>query len=95
MSVYVDVLMKHGWIMYGRPVKSCHMFADTEKELFDMALKIGMKLIWFQNKKKLPHFDLVESRRIKAVKFGAIEITSRQLVEYMRTGGIKFPDKSE
>ena len=26
MTVYVDVLMNHGWKLRGHPTKNCHMF---------------------------------------------------------------------
>ncbi len=82
MSVYVDPLMNHGW----RLGPSCHMWADTSDELHAMATRIGMKRAWFQCKPKpngrvFPHYDLVGSRRAKAVTFGAIEMDRRQAVD--------------
>lgn len=88
MSVYVDEL-----IIYTvsdkvprcfRGKASCHMYADTIEELHQMALKIGMKLEWFQADRRLPHYDLVASRRARAVKMGAIEHTRNQMVCFMR-----------
>ncbi|MDD5006633.1 MAG: DUF4031 domain-containing protein [Candidatus Omnitrophica bacterium] len=76
MSVYVDNLMDWGW-KYG---KSCHLMADTEKELHDFARSIGCKRNWFQTKSS-PHYDLTESRRKRAVEKGAIELDRRQAVE--------------
>ena len=69
MTVYVDRLMDYGW----RLGPSCHMFADTLEELHAMAKAIGMKYSWFQDKPALPHYDLVESRRKRAIAQGAIE----------------------
>lgn len=77
MSVYVDTLIDWGWKLG----PSCHMIADTESELHEMAAKIGMKRSWFQNKNKhsLPHYDLVASRRKAAISQGAIEIDRKEL----------------
>lgn len=70
MSVYVDCLMNYGW-KYGR---SCHMYADSLKELHAFAIEIGLKTSWFQvSKSGIPHYDLTEFRRKRAVRHGAIE----------------------
>lgn len=73
MPVYVDPLINYGWKLG----PSCHLTADTLDELHDFAInKCGMKRSWFQmSKDEVPHYDLVKSRRDKAVKAGAIEIT--------------------
>lgn len=86
MAVYVDPLMRHGWVLRGRRVASCHMMADTLEELHEMARKIGMKRAWFQQPGKniparaLPHYDLVESRRRMAVSLGAVELDSHEKI---------------
>ncbi|RYZ63047.1 MAG: DUF4031 domain-containing protein [Chitinophagaceae bacterium] len=79
MSCYVDMLIDYGW----RLGPSCHLLADTEEELHEMAAKIGMKRSWFQvgGKAEMPHYDLVASRRKRAVALGAIEINRKQLCE--------------
>jgi len=85
MSVYVD-----GLIIWGgddaprcfRNKPSCHMFADTLEELHSLAAQIGLKSSWFQDNKRLQHYDLTESKRKLAVRYGAIEVTDRtKLVE--------------
>lgn len=73
MAVYVDPLCDHGW----RLGKSCHMFADTLDELHAMADKIGMKRSWFQDK-RMPHYDLVASKRKLAVEYGAVDFPNHQ-----------------
>lgn len=62
----------------------CHMVADSLEELHEMADKIGMRREWFQDNPDHPHYDLSKSRRVLAVKNGAIEIDSRQLVQWLR-----------
>lgn len=74
--IIVDPLLHHGWKLYGRRVKSCHMFSDLgiagDDELHAMAVKIGLKWSWFQGPGHwLRHYDLTESRRKLAVHFGA------------------------
>lgn len=81
MSVYVDPLIDYGWKLG----PSCHMTADTLEELHAMADKIGMKRSWFQNEQhSMPHYDLVKSRRDRAVKLGAIELTRLEAGEMYR-----------
>lgn len=82
MSVYVDKLRDWGWKLG----PSCHMIADSNEELHEMAKKIGMKREWFQTKSS-PHYDLVESKRKKAIALGAIELGDREfhaIIEELR-----------
>jgi hypothetical protein len=82
--VYVDPLCQNGWVLRGRSTTNCHMFADDINELHELATRIGMKIEWFQDDSKLPHYDLTPSRRAAAILAGAKEVTRRQLVEFMR-----------
>lgn len=74
--VYVDEAI---W-PFGRMIM-CHMIADTREELDRMADAIGVARKWIQypNIKK-EHYDICKSKRIKAIKLGAKEITNRELV---------------
>lgn len=49
-----------------------------------MAKAVGMKKAWFQDRPFLPHYDLVASRRAKAVELGAVEVTLKELVTRVR-----------
>lgn len=82
MTVYVDPLMDHGWILRGNAVRSCHMFTDQVdlRELHQLATMIGCKPEWFQDK-AAPHYDLTAVRRQEAIGCGAIAVTRRQAVE--------------
>jgi hypothetical protein len=60
------------------------MMADTLDELHAMADKIGVKRKWFQNHPNHPHYDICQSKRELAVSFGAIELTSTQLIVLIR-----------
>lgn len=75
MSVYVDDMEAD----FGR-MKMCHMIADSTVELLSMADAIGIQRKWIQ-KAGTPkeHFDICLSKKAKAVKLGAKEITWAQL----------------
>lgn len=76
MAVYVDNYYVTG-VTYRR-MKMCHMIADTTGELLMMVDKIGVQRKWIQHKgTPNEHFDICFSKRIKAVKLGAIEIGFR------------------
>lgn len=83
MTVYVDPLKDWGW----RLGPSCHMIADTDEELHAMADAVGMKRSWAQEmgnpNRYMRHYDLVASRRKRAVALGAVEISHRQWAEMM------------
>jgi hypothetical protein len=75
--VYVDN-MQHP---YGRMLM-CHMIADTSKELLDMADKIGVQRKWIQHPgTNKEHFDICMSKRAKAIKLGAKEVTQKEIVK--------------
>lgn len=92
MTVYVDQLFKYPngeW---------CHLITDGYlTELFDLALKIGVRIPWFQYKLGclLPHFELRPSMRARALAAGAVEATREKVVEvtalWCERRGIKPP----
>lgn len=58
----------------------CHMIADTQEELFDMVDKIGVQRKWVQDyRTPREHFDICLTKKKKAIKLGAKEITAREL----------------
>jgi hypothetical protein len=60
----------------------CHMWADTEDELHQMADAIGLKRSWVQSHHAhFVHYDLIERRRRDAVALGAVE---KSLKEYLK-----------
>jgi hypothetical protein len=79
MSVYID----DARIQYGR-MKMCHMIADTLEELTGMASKIGVDLRWIQGEGIIQHYDLSLTKRKLAIEAGAIEVSTRQLVEIIK-----------
>lgn len=95
MSCYVDNMKAN----FGR-MKMCHLTADSEQELLDMADRIGVSRRWHQYPgTHRSHFDISLSKRAEAVRHGAIEISWRQTgVMAMRrriTGVFGPPDQAE
>ena len=95
---YVDELKANGPWRYGL---SCHMFpeiTDIEKgdlsEFHKFAQSIGLKREWFQ-KGSWPHYDLNKTIRAKAVKAGAIEITSRDMARQVLTFKTNIKDSGK
>ncbi len=88
MSIYVDPLMRHGWVIRGKPTPSCHMWTDGDpEELHVFAESIGLKRVWFQPATKprsLSHYDLVPTKRAAAVAAGAIELDRHAAVNAWR-----------
>lgn len=77
MTVYVDQPTTV-W-RFGK--KWCHMIADTPQELREFAQRISMKLEWIQRQNThKEHFDLMPSRRARAIRLGAVELSNKDLV---------------
>lgn len=63
-----------------------HLFCDGDlDELHTFALTIGMQRRWFQDwpEHRYPHYDLVSSRRERALNAGATPITTRDAVKVL------------
>ena len=88
MPVFVDQLLdwplegiKRGARRYGSVW--CHLYTDTgnEKELHEMAQRIGLRRAWFQNRGGFPHYDIVPAKRKLALDCGAVERPLRSWVK--------------
>ncbi len=80
MPVYVDDMNAK----YGR-MTMCHMLADTDDELHEMAGKIGVARKWHQcSGTPKSHYDICLAKKKLAVEFGAIEITWREAAVIVR-----------
>lgn len=81
MSVYVD----ESRYAFGRMIM-CHMVADSIEELHEMADKIGIDRRHFQcsPKSAYDHYDICTSKRTEAVRLGAIEVSTRRIIEVCR-----------
>jgi Protein of unknown function (DUF4031) len=69
MAVYVGVPM---W-PFGRMLM-CHMVADTETELDEMADALGLRRRWKQHNPDLVHYDIAKSKRARAIELGAVPL---------------------
>lgn len=77
MAVYVDNFYVTGVTFRG--MKMCHMIADSAAELLAMVNAIGVQAKWIQHAGTCnEHFDICYSKRVEAVKIGAIEISYRE-----------------
>jgi len=83
MSVYVDALRSCFRSDRWPYDQSAHLFADTVTELHRFAQSIGLRQAWFQNKLDFPHYDLTSSKRLQAVRAGAITVETRYMVDFM------------
>ena len=80
MAVYVDNMQAK----YGRMVM-CHMLADTDEELHNMAARIGVARKWHQYPNTVKsHYDICLTKRALAVKYGAVEIDVRDTARIVR-----------
>lgn len=87
MAVYVDRARHYPSAprnRFGKKMVMCHMLADTEDELHAMADTIGVARRWFQASASTPHYDVCSSKRLLAVKHGAVECTNKELVVVIR-----------
>jgi len=81
-----------------RTAKWCHMVSDTsEEELHAFAASLGLKRQWAQLRPKssAAHYDLTATKRALAVKLGAVEITSRELVRVNFDGLTRRRERGE
>lgn len=55
--------------------------SDNEKELLAFAKKLGLKPGWIQRRPQFPtvHFDVTDTKRMRAIKLGAKSITCAAL----------------
>jgi len=82
--LYVDILMEHGFIYRGKHTPSCHLFSDNIQELIATAEALKLKQNWLHKSRLLiPHFDLVESKRKRALKLGAVELVKENYLKVM------------
>ena len=67
--------------------KHCHLFSEKtdtgNEQLHKFAEKIGLNRNWFQDA-NIPHYDLNETKRKLAIKMGAIEIDSKEILRLLR-----------
>ena len=84
LTIYVDALRSTAQSPEWPFKHSCHLYADTQIELFETAERLKLKDTWFQHHKRLPHFDIVASKRKSAIGLGAIPQTRQEVAMKMR-----------
>jgi hypothetical protein len=76
VSVYVGLVLPSVISCKWPYKKAAHLVADTEEELMEFATqKLYLKARWFRSK-STPHFDVTSSKRLFAIKKGAIPFDS-------------------
>ena len=78
MAVYVGTIK----YPFGRMIMF-HMASPDVEELHQMADKIGIARKWFQDNKNHvnPHYDVCKSKKMLAIRYGAIEVNDRELIK--------------
>jgi len=63
----------------------CHLVADSERELHEFAESIGLGRFAFHERAVIPHYDITEQMRTKALEAGAHDIDPASLNEMLRS----------
>ncbi len=80
MAVYVD-----NYRADFRGMKMSHLTADTMAELDAMAELLKLRAGWKQDEGAgIVHFDVSESKRLQAIRYGAVALNPRELVMKVR-----------
>ncbi len=69
-----------------------HMVSDSsEEELHEFAARLGLRREWFQDG-SYAHYDLTAAKQRQALRLGAVEVPSRELLvrnyDYRRKRGL-------
>ena len=80
MTLYVD----HARNKYGRMFVN-HLIADSTEELQEATIQLSLKPEYIQHPGTAgEHLDISESKRLEAIKLGAIPVTSRDIVKMIQ-----------
>ena len=67
MSVYVGPVFRWPKSKRWPYDEACHLFADDETELHELAQKIGLQRAWYQPDQWVGHYDLTRGKRSQAI----------------------------
>jgi hypothetical protein len=80
MPVYID----NAFLPF-QHMRMCHLLADSREELDAMADKIGVPRKWIQfPDTPEEHYDICASKRLLAIRSGAIAIDMMEMAAYRR-----------
>jgi hypothetical protein len=83
--IFVDAMSRCMRTRTWRHRENCHLFCDGDlQELHAFAVRLGLRLMWFQGKGDLPHYDLTANKRALAVSLGAVEADRKTTVDWIR-----------
>jgi hypothetical protein len=83
MACYVDTVRSYPDAGL-RFTEYCHLLADTREELHELAQRVGMPRIAFQDHPHRWHYDLPGHLRPVAVSLGAREVTMHEVGALLR-----------
>lgn len=77
MTVYVDDARRpwRGWRM-------SHMWCGSTKALMSFADRLGLSRRWIQRRGRV-HYDVSDAYREKAIRAGAIPVSTREMLSLM------------
>lgn len=84
MTILVDPILFYPNVKL-KSKKWCHMGTDDLTpqgliELNAMAARLNLLMHWFQDRAFLPHYDLTPAKRMLAIQYGAVEVTSQEWI---------------
>jgi hypothetical protein len=76
--ILVDAIAEH--VTSLRHKQWSHMISTVNREeLHEMADRLDLRRSWFQHK-SFNHYDITPPKRTLAIKFGAVEVSSKELL---------------
>lgn len=95
MTVYVDDMRMLATVPNGYHSVTgrwSHLFADTIEELETFARQLGLRESWQQNTSSgFVHYDVVDSRRLMAIRLGAKAVSWRDLPDLSKVIERRLP----
>lgn len=76
--IYVD---SPTWMRVNGRKSYAHMVADSKQELHQFAALIGVKRHFYDGGKR-PHYDITSEQHVVAIANGAVEVKSKEIVQY-------------
>jgi hypothetical protein len=85
LSAVTILIDEARWLWRGR--RWCHLVSDSSyEELHEFADRAGIPRRGFQG----DHYDIPEEYRDGLIEAGAVEVTSRELLRRLKSGGLRL-----